>query len=60
MQNKIRVGFIGLNPDSHWAATAHLPALDWLNDEFEIVGVANSSFDNAVQLHKLLDVLGRG
>ncbi len=70
MQNKIRVGFIGLNPDSHWAATAHLPALDWLNDEFEIVGVANSSFesarrtapsfDNAVQLHKMLDVLGRG
>ncbi|MBB4123313.1 Gfo/Idh/MocA family protein [Martelella radicis] len=39
----IRVGFIGLNPDSNWAATAHVPALKSLGDRFEIVGVANSS-----------------
>jgi predicted dehydrogenase len=39
----IRVGFIGLNPDSHWAAAAHLPALKALPDRFQIVGVANSS-----------------
>ncbi|WP_221030224.1 Gfo/Idh/MocA family protein [Actomonas aquatica] len=39
----IRVGFIGLNPDSHWAATAHLPALKALSDRYQIVGVANSS-----------------
>ncbi|KFZ35995.1 oxidoreductase [Shewanella mangrovi] len=39
----IRVGFIGLNPDSHWAATAHLPALQSLSDDFEIVAVANST-----------------
>ncbi|MDW6004216.1 Gfo/Idh/MocA family protein [Vibrio mangrovi] len=44
---RIRVGFIGLNPDSHWAATAHLPALQSLSDKFTIVGVANSSQESA-------------
>ncbi|WP_110647247.1 Gfo/Idh/MocA family protein [Salinicola peritrichatus] len=39
----IRVGFIGLNPDSHWAATAHIPALRALSDTFTVVGVANST-----------------
>lgn len=39
----IRIGFIGLNPDSHWAALAHLPALASLKDQFTIVGVANST-----------------
>ena len=43
----IRVGFIGLNPDSHWAATAHLPALKSMPDRFEIVGVANSSLESS-------------
>ena len=43
MKNSIRIGFIGLNPDSHWAATAHLPALKSLTDKFTIVGVANST-----------------
>ncbi|WP_423822468.1 Gfo/Idh/MocA family oxidoreductase [Salinisphaera sp. SPP-AMP-43] len=45
--NVIRVGFIGLNPDSHWAATAHMPALASLKDQFEVVGVANSSAESA-------------
>ena len=44
---KIRVGFIGLNPDSHWAATAHIPALQSLTNEFEVVGVANRSLETA-------------
>ena len=44
---KIRVGFIGLNPDSHWAATAHIPALKSLTNDFEIVGVANRSLESA-------------
>jgi predicted dehydrogenase len=39
----IRVGFIGLNPDTHWAAAAHLPALKALSNEFDVVGVANST-----------------
>lgn len=47
MPKSIRVGFIGLNPDSHWAATAHLPALKALGDRFEIVGVANSSIESS-------------
>ena len=41
--SKIKVGFIGLNPDSHWASTAHIPALKSLADDFEVVGVANST-----------------
>jgi len=47
MKNPIRVGFIGLNPDSHWAATAHLPALRSLTDKFTIAGVANSTPESA-------------
>lgn len=47
MTNPIRVGFIGLNPDSHWAATAHLPALHSLKGQFEVVGVANSTPESA-------------
>lgn len=43
MADPIKVGFIGLNPDSNWAFNAHIPALKSLSDDFEIVGVANSS-----------------
>jgi predicted dehydrogenase len=43
----IRVGFIGLNPGAHWAATAHIPALQALRDEFVVVGVANTSLASA-------------
>ena len=42
-EQPLRVGFIGLNPDSHWAATAHIPALASLPDKFKVVGVANST-----------------
>lgn len=44
---KIRLGFIGLNPDRQWAASAHLPALLSLKHDFEIVGVANSSLESS-------------
>lgn len=44
---KIRVGFIGLNPGIHWAATAHIPALKALGDDYEVVGVANTSLASA-------------
>lgn len=43
----IRVGFIGLNPGIHWAATAHIPALKALASDFEVVGVANTSLASA-------------
>lgn len=43
----IRVGFIGLNPDSHWAATAHVPALQAQPEKFQLVAVANSSMESS-------------
>lgn len=48
MNNKrIRVGIIGLNPGIHWAASAHVPALAVLGDDYELVGVANTSLASA-------------
>lgn len=47
MTEKIRVGFIGLNPGIHWAATAHIPALKALPDTYAVVGVANTSLASA-------------
>jgi predicted dehydrogenase len=44
---RIKIGFIGLNPDSHWASKAHLPALKFLTEYFEITGVANSTYESA-------------
>ena len=44
---RIRVGIIGLNPGIHWAATAHVPALAALPDDYELVGVANTSLASA-------------
>jgi len=43
----IRVGFIGLNPDGQWAATAHIPALKALPGDYEVVGVANTTLGSA-------------
>lgn len=51
----IRVGFIGLNPGVHWAATAHIPALKALPDDYEAVGVANTSLASA---QKAADAFG--
>ncbi|MBP6864357.1 MAG: Gfo/Idh/MocA family oxidoreductase [Candidatus Didemnitutus sp.] len=47
LRSSINVGFIGLNPDSHWAATAHIPAINALAPRFRIVGVANSSLESS-------------
>lgn len=44
---RIRVGIIGLNPGIHWAAMAHVPALAALPDDYELVGVANTSLASA-------------
>ncbi|MCG6122966.1 MAG: Gfo/Idh/MocA family oxidoreductase [Microvirga sp.] len=52
----IRVGFIGLNPDSKWAATAHIPALRSLEGDFEIVGVANRTLESAQRTARELDL----
>jgi predicted dehydrogenase len=48
MSNKrIRVGIIGLNPGIHWASTAHIPALATLSEDYEVVGVANTTLASA-------------
>lgn len=43
MSNRIRVGIVGLKPGVSWAARAHVPALEFLKQDFEIAGVANTS-----------------
>lgn len=49
----IRVGIIGLSTAENlhgpgsWAVLSHLPALQQLRDEYEIVAIANSSIDSA-------------
>lgn len=53
---KIKIGFIGLNPDSHWASMAHMPALKTLSDDFEIVGVANSTPESAKKTAEALNL----
>lgn len=45
----IQVGFIGLNPNEKWASASHLPALRALKEDFEIVGVANRSYESSVR-----------
>jgi len=55
-KQKIRIGFIGLNPDSHWAAAAHLPALRSLSDDFEIIGVANRSYESSKKTAQSLNL----
>jgi predicted dehydrogenase len=37
------VGIVGLQPGRSWGAVAHVPALRALSDDYEIVGVANTS-----------------
>ncbi len=53
---KIKVGIIGLNPDSQWASISHVPALRFLSYTFEIVGVANSTYESAVKAASVLHI----
>lgn len=46
-RQRFRVGIVGLQPGRSWAAIAHLPALATLTDDFEVVGVANTSLASA-------------
>ena len=55
-KQKIRVGIVGMRPRESWAAIAHLPALRRLGDDFEVVGVANSTLESAraaTQAHEI-------
>jgi predicted dehydrogenase len=44
---RFNVGIVGLQPGRSWAARAHIPALQALSEDFEIVGVANTSLASA-------------
>jgi predicted dehydrogenase len=47
MGRRFGVGIVGLQPDRSWAARAHIPALWALADDYEIIGVANTSRKSA-------------
>ena len=53
---KIRVGFIGLKHGMHWAATAHIPALKSLSNDFVVVGLANTSLASATNAAEAFDL----
>ena len=46
-KSKLGVGIVGLQQGRSWGAVAHVPALRSLPEDFEIVGVANSSRESA-------------
>jgi predicted dehydrogenase len=54
--SKFRVGIIGLTPGRSWAAVAHLPALHRLAEDYELVGVANTSLASAERAAKACGV----
>lgn len=39
---KIRIGIIGVSPDRGWAATAHIPALQSLHEDFTIAALSTT------------------
>jgi predicted dehydrogenase len=43
IKQRFGIGFVGLQPGRSWGAIAHVPALRALPDDFEIIGVANTS-----------------
>src|SRR5213594_2724129 len=53
---RIRVGIIGANPDRGWAATAHIPALRSLSDDFEITALSTTRRESANAAGKLFGV----
>lgn len=55
-KKRLGVGIIGLQPERSWAARAHIPALRSLIDDYEIIGVANSSFDSAKRAAAACDI----
>ncbi|MDX7951321.1 Gfo/Idh/MocA family oxidoreductase [Lichenihabitans sp. Uapishka_5] len=55
-QPRFRVGIVGLQPDRSWAARAHVPALRALSEDYEIVGVANSSRESGAAAAEALGI----
>ncbi|MET0379564.1 MAG: Gfo/Idh/MocA family oxidoreductase [Spongiibacteraceae bacterium] len=46
-EKKIRVGIIGASTDAGWARFAHVPALQALSDDYELVAVATTKQESA-------------
>lgn len=44
---RIRVGIIGVHPESGWATLAHIPALKSLSADFEIAAISNRNLQQA-------------
>jgi predicted dehydrogenase len=55
-QKRFGVGIVGLQPGRSWAAVAHVPALRALADDFEIIGVANTSRESAEQAAATMEI----
>src|SRR2546428_13324417 len=53
---RIRVGFIGPDPDRGWAAQAHIPALKSLPDDFDITALSTTRRGSADAAGKLFGV----
>ena len=51
MPNKIRLGFVGANPRSHWASQSHFPALA-ASPDVEMTAVCTTRPDSAEQARK--------
>jgi predicted dehydrogenase len=47
VKRRFRIGIVGLSAVRGWATAAHVPALRALSDDFEIVGVANTTLKSA-------------
>ncbi|RYG70448.1 Gfo/Idh/MocA family oxidoreductase [bacterium] len=55
-QQRLRIGFIGLQAERGWGLSAHLPALRALADGFEVTAVANSSLESSTKAAQALGV----
>ncbi|AMK23075.1 gfo/Idh/MocA family oxidoreductase [Sphingomonas histidinilytica] len=50
------VGIVGLQPGRSWAAIAHVPALRALPNDYEIVGIANTSRESAEKAAAAMEI----
>lgn len=48
MKNRFGVGIVGMKAGVTWASSAHLPALRHLQDDYTVVGLANTSHESAL------------
>lgn len=56
VDGRFRVGLVGLQEGRSWGARAHVPALRALSDQFDIVGVANTSLASSTRAADALQI----